>query len=101
MARQVRMETQRPAATVVPLNRDRISTHVRNLLTEVAPDRIDALLPIIERCVTQAVAPPQERAFASRSGPLSTAATSAGTDLMARATELPFPEFVAKLITGT
>jgi hypothetical protein len=84
--------------------RERITTHIRSILTEVAPDRVDLLTPVVERCITSAVEPPRAEA-AMRAGAgigaLSTDATSAGADLMARATELPFPQFVANLVTGT
>ena len=90
--------------TAPPVARERITTHIRSILTEVAPDRVDLLTPVVERCITSAVEPPRAEAALS-AGPgaaaLSTGATSAGADLMARATELPFPQFVANLVTGT
>ena len=91
-----------PQQTAV--GRERITTHIRSILTEVAPDRVDLLTPVVERCITSAVEPPRIEAALSAGGgiaALSTGATSAGADLMARATELPFPQFVAKLVTGT
>src|SRR5688572_19409470 len=84
--------------------RERITTHIRSILTEVAPDRVDLLTPVVERCITTAVEPPRAEAALRAGagiGALSTGATSAGADLMARATELPFPQFVANLVTGT
>jgi hypothetical protein len=79
---------------------ERITKHLRNILSEVAPDRVDALLPVVERCVTQAITP-RSRNFVQSRETFDTTAPQAGTDLIRQATELPFPEFVAKLITGT
>ncbi|HEX8172361.1 MAG TPA: hypothetical protein VF824_17640 [Thermoanaerobaculia bacterium] len=99
----------RHARNTVPITRrapanggGAITTHLRSILSEVAPDRVDSLLPVVERCVMQVVAP----ADVVPDGPmvaaaLDTTGTSAGADLMQRAANLPFPEFVAKLVTGT
>jgi hypothetical protein len=96
-----------PESLLPPEKRTRLNEVVRELLDEVAPTRAEELSPRISAALAEALTTNIVRATASDVEPAAEGegvvpdTLTVATDQIARATNLPFPEFTAKIITGT